>query len=147
MALLPFFGYLFGRFVTHTMEVRYVIAALIAFAATFGIVLERKLRSNTFYYATLTLIVTGAIAINAWNIVQERRDLQTQSLPASNSPPKPPPPSTKIPTSSSTSRASTTSSSTPTTIPIPPCARASLSSTASSRRSYWLHHDTTTSLP
>ncbi len=29
MALLPFFGYLFGRFVTHTMEVRYVIAALI----------------------------------------------------------------------------------------------------------------------
>jgi Dolichyl-phosphate-mannose-protein mannosyltransferase len=73
MALLPFFGYLFGRFVTHTMEVRYVIAALIAFAATFGIDLERKLRSNTFYYATLTLIVTGAIALNAWNIVNERR--------------------------------------------------------------------------
>jgi 4-amino-4-deoxy-L-arabinose transferase-like glycosyltransferase len=73
MALLPFFGYLFGRFVTHTMEVRYVIAALIAFAATFGIVLERKLRSNTFYYATLTLIVAAAIAINTWNIVKERR--------------------------------------------------------------------------
>jgi hypothetical protein len=73
MALLPFFGYLFGRFVTHTMEVRYVIAALIAFAATFGIVLERKLRSNTFYYATLTLIVAATIAINTWNIVQERR--------------------------------------------------------------------------
>jgi hypothetical protein len=73
MALLPLFGYLFGRFVTHTMEVRYVIAAIIAFAATFGIVLERKLRSNTFYYATLTLIVTAVIAINIWNIVEERR--------------------------------------------------------------------------
>jgi len=74
MALLPFFGYLFGRFVTHTMEVRYVIAALIAFAATFGIVLERKLRSNTFYYTALTVILTAAIAINTWNILKERRD-------------------------------------------------------------------------
>jgi hypothetical protein len=73
MALLPFFGYLFGRFVTHTMEVRYVIAALIAFAATFGIVLERKLRSNAFYYSTLTLITAAAVAINMHNILQERR--------------------------------------------------------------------------
>jgi len=74
MALLPFFGYLFGRFVTHTMEVRYVIAALIAFAATFGIVLERRLRSNTFYYATLAIIFIAAIAINSHYIVQERHD-------------------------------------------------------------------------
>ncbi len=74
MALLPFFGYLFGRFVTHTMEVRYVIAALIAFAATFGIVLERRLRSNAFYHSTLVLIVTAAIAINSHNILQEHRD-------------------------------------------------------------------------
>jgi 4-amino-4-deoxy-L-arabinose transferase-like glycosyltransferase len=74
MALLPFFGYLFGRFVTHTMEVRYVIAALIAFAATFGIVLERRLRSNTFYYATVTLIVLASIVINLRSIQHERRD-------------------------------------------------------------------------
>jgi hypothetical protein len=74
MALLPFFGYLFGRFVTHTMEVRYVIAALIAFAATFGIVLERKLRSNAFYYATLAILFIAAIAINTHYIIQERHD-------------------------------------------------------------------------
>ena len=74
MALLPFFGYLFGRFVTHTMEVRYVIAALIAFAATFAIVLERRLRSDLFYYVTLGLIFLAAIDINTWNIVKERRD-------------------------------------------------------------------------
>ncbi len=73
MALLPFFGYLFGRFVTHTMEVRYVIAALIAFAATFAIVLERRLRSNTFYYVTLGVLFLAVIDINTWNILQERR--------------------------------------------------------------------------
>jgi hypothetical protein len=72
MALLPFFGYLFGRFVTHTMEVRYVIAALIAFAATFGIVLERKLRSNVFYYLTLAVISLAAVAINVHYIHQDR---------------------------------------------------------------------------
>jgi hypothetical protein len=55
------------------MEVRYVIAALIAFAATFAIVLERRLRSNAFYYATLALIAIAAIDINTCNIVKERR--------------------------------------------------------------------------
>ncbi|WP_158787125.1 glycosyltransferase family 39 protein [Granulicella sp. L46] len=73
MALLPLFGYLLGRFVTHTMEVRYVIAALIAFAATFGIVLERRLRSNTFYYSALTFIAAAALVINTHNILQEHR--------------------------------------------------------------------------
>ncbi|MGC9199419.1 MAG: glycosyltransferase family 39 protein [Acidobacteriaceae bacterium] len=73
-ALLPFFGYLFGRFVTHTMEVRYVIAALIAFAATFGMVLERRLRSSTFYYTVLALITAAALAINLHNIRSERKD-------------------------------------------------------------------------
>ena len=73
MALLPFFGYFLGRFVTHTFEHRYVIATLIAFAAAFAIALERPLRSNTFYYLTVAIIAIAAIAINAWNIAKERR--------------------------------------------------------------------------
>jgi hypothetical protein len=73
MALLPLFGYLFGRFVTHTMEVRYVIAALIAFVATLAIVLERRIRNTTFYYSTLTLILIAALILNIHNIQQERR--------------------------------------------------------------------------
>lgn len=77
MALLPFFGYLLGRFVTHTMEVRYVIAAILAFAATFAIVLERRLRSNTFYAITLAVILLAAIDINTANILRERRATQT----------------------------------------------------------------------
>jgi hypothetical protein len=73
MALLPFFGYLFGRYVTHTMEVRFVMSALVAFAAIFGILLERRLRTNAFYYTTLALLVAGAVSINAWDILQARR--------------------------------------------------------------------------
>jgi len=74
MALLPFFGYLFGRYVTHTMAVRYVIAALFPFAAILAIVLERKLRSNSFYYRTLALLFVAVIAVNALNIAEERRE-------------------------------------------------------------------------
>jgi len=77
MALLPFFGYLFGRFVTHTMEVRYVIAALIAFAATWAIVLEAKLRRDSFYYAMLAVILVAALVLNGTHIAQERRDTRT----------------------------------------------------------------------
>ena len=73
MALLPLFGYLFGRFVTHTMEVRYVIAALIAFVATLAIVLERRLRSTMFYATLLALILIAALIANIKNIQQERR--------------------------------------------------------------------------
>ena len=73
MALLPLFGYLFGRFVTHTMEVRYVIAALIAFVATFAIVLERRLRNNSFYYATFAIIFVAALILSIGSIQQERR--------------------------------------------------------------------------
>lgn len=77
MGLLPLFGYLFGRFVTHTMEVRYVMAAIIAFSATFAIVLERRLRSNAFYAITLGVIFLAAVDINGMNILHERRNTST----------------------------------------------------------------------
>jgi 4-amino-4-deoxy-L-arabinose transferase-like glycosyltransferase len=75
MALLPFFGYFLGRFVTHTFEHRYVIATLIAFSATFAIALERALRNTSFYYLTLAVIVIATIVTNAWNIDKERRGM------------------------------------------------------------------------
>ncbi len=76
LALLPFFGFLFGRFVTHTMEVRYVIAALIAFAATLGIVLEERVRKDSFYFGLMAVIFGAALILNMRHILQERRDTQ-----------------------------------------------------------------------
>jgi uncharacterized membrane protein len=72
--LLPFFGFLFGRFVTHTMEVRYVIAALLAFAATLGIVLEERVRGDPFYYGWMAVILGVGLALNLHDIARERRD-------------------------------------------------------------------------
>jgi len=76
LVLLPFFGFLFGRFVTHTMEVRYVIAALIAFAATLGIVLENKVRRDSFYFGGMAVTFGLTLLLNLRTIVQEHRDTQ-----------------------------------------------------------------------
>jgi len=73
MALLPFFGYLFGRFVTHTLEVRFVMATLVALTAIFAIVLERRLRSNAVYVTLLGALLIAAVILNSWDILQERR--------------------------------------------------------------------------
>ncbi len=62
-AALPFFGYLFGKYVTHTMEVRYVIAALIAFAVALAVVLEQRLQSDRFFHGVFGgMLVVGTIA-------------------------------------------------------------------------------------
>jgi hypothetical protein len=71
LAVLPFFGYLFGRFVTHTMEVRYVIAALIPFAVSIALLLERRLRSMRFFASTIAAMITLAVLLG---VVQIRGD-------------------------------------------------------------------------
>jgi hypothetical protein len=56
------------------MEVRYVIAALIAFAATSGIVLEDKARRDWFYFGLMGLIFGVSLLLNLHYIFQERSD-------------------------------------------------------------------------
>jgi 4-amino-4-deoxy-L-arabinose transferase-like glycosyltransferase len=68
LAMLPFFGFLLGRFVTHTMEVRYVIAALLAFAIAFALVMERRLRSNGIYVALYAVMLLVAVVVTASGI-------------------------------------------------------------------------------
>jgi hypothetical protein len=72
IALLPIFGYLFGRFVTHTMDARYVIAALFAFVACTAIVFQRALRSSIVFYSAIALLFVGAVKINCGQIRMHR---------------------------------------------------------------------------
>lgn len=77
LALLPFFGFLLGRFVTHTMEVRYVIAALLAFAITIAIVLERRLASRTFYLSLYAAMLAVSMLTIGANIMSTRAETKT----------------------------------------------------------------------
>src|SRR6185312_7941062 len=46
LAALPFFGFLLARFVTHSIEVRYVLGAIIGITVLLAVVLEPTLRRN-----------------------------------------------------------------------------------------------------
>jgi len=72
LALLPVYAYLFGRFVTHTLEPRYVIATLFAFAASAAIVLQKALRNTPFFYAVAGLAFAAALVINLGHIRDHR---------------------------------------------------------------------------
>lgn len=64
VALLPVFGFLLGRFVTHIMHVRYVNALLFAFAASLGIVLSKALQRNVVYYGIIGLMALAIIGVD-----------------------------------------------------------------------------------
>ncbi len=72
-AALPFFGYLFGKFVTGTMEVRYVIAALVFFAVSLAMVLAPRLRSDGFFAASVGILLTIAVVAGIVQIRAEKR--------------------------------------------------------------------------
>ena len=87
LAVLPFFGYLFGRFVTHTMEVRYVIAALIPFLVSLALVLERRLRSAQFFAGAMAAVLALAVVLGTIQIRAEQRKsdaiLEAMAIPES----------------------------------------------------------------
>lgn len=69
---LPFFSFLFGRFVTHTMEVRYVAATIIPFVVVAALVLDRFLRSTWFFTVLELAILLAAISITSVQIAAAR---------------------------------------------------------------------------
>lgn len=70
LAALPFFGFLLARFVTHSIEVRYVLGAIIGITALLAVVLAPALRRNANYGFSLSILfvvifVTGLYRIHA----------------------------------------------------------------------------------
>jgi uncharacterized membrane protein len=61
LAALPVFGFLLARFVTHSIEVRYVNPAIIGIIILFALVLARSFERDRFY--RLALIFMFAIAV------------------------------------------------------------------------------------
>jgi hypothetical protein len=85
LAALPFGGYLLARFVTHTIEVRYVLGALVAISAMLAIAVARNLESDTVFSAVMilmgvVLLCGGAIRIRSEQARSKHR-LDTLVLP------------------------------------------------------------------
>ena len=85
LAALPFAGYLVARFVTHSIEVRYVLGALVAISALVAMALARWLESDLIFSAImlgmgLLLVVAGAARIHTEK-ARTRIQLATLALP------------------------------------------------------------------
>lgn len=85
LAALPFAGYLLARFVTHSIEVRYVLGALVAISALIAIAVARWLASDRVFSITmaaigLALLIGGAVRIHAEQARSADR-LATLTLP------------------------------------------------------------------
>ncbi len=68
MAALPFAGYLLAKFVTHTMEVRYVLGAVLSIAVLFALALAPWLQRLQTYRAALAITVLAVVAVGAVRI-------------------------------------------------------------------------------
>lgn len=86
LAALPFAGYLLARFVTHSIEVRYVLGAIIAISALLAIAATRWLESDLTFSVVMTLMGVVLLAGAAVRIRSEqartRERLETLGLPA-----------------------------------------------------------------
>jgi len=70
LAALPFFGFLLAHFVTHSIEVRYVLGAIIGITILLAAVLAPRLRRSTNYALTLVLLffailIAGLLRVDA----------------------------------------------------------------------------------
>jgi 4-amino-4-deoxy-L-arabinose transferase-like glycosyltransferase len=77
LAALPFFGFLLARFVTHSIEVRYVLGAIIGITVLLAAVLAPALRRDATYrlgifFLFVAVLVTGVIHIHSEALTSEQ---------------------------------------------------------------------------
>jgi hypothetical protein len=82
MAALPFGGYLLARFVTHSIEVRYVLGALVALSIMTALAAAPYLRHDAVFNTVLVLLGVGIVAGGAVRVRAEQRatDAELSSL-------------------------------------------------------------------
>jgi hypothetical protein len=73
LAALPFCGYLLARFVTHSIEVRYVLGALVGLAAMTALAAVPLLRRDAIFNTLLVLLGLGILTTGWARIHTEQR--------------------------------------------------------------------------
>jgi hypothetical protein len=72
LAALPFCGYLLARFVTHSIEVRYVLGAVIAISAMLAVAASPWLKRDAVFNAVLVVLGVAIVGTGTARIVAEQ---------------------------------------------------------------------------
>jgi uncharacterized membrane protein len=73
LAALPFCGYMLARFVTHSIEVRYVLGAAVAISAMLAVAISPWLRRDGVFVAVMVVLGMALVATGAARIHAEQR--------------------------------------------------------------------------
>jgi uncharacterized membrane protein len=73
LAALPFCGYLLARFVTHSIEVRYVLGAVVAISAMVAVAVSDWLRRDGVFAAVMVVMGLGIVGAGGVRIHAEQR--------------------------------------------------------------------------
>jgi hypothetical protein len=73
LAALPFCGYVLAKFVTHSIEVRYVLGAMVAISAMLAVALSPLLRRDGVFSAVMVVMGLGIVGAGAARIHAEQR--------------------------------------------------------------------------
>jgi 4-amino-4-deoxy-L-arabinose transferase-like glycosyltransferase len=73
LAALPFCGYLLARFVPHSIEVQYVLGAVVAISAMLAIAVSEWLKRDAVFHFALVLLGLGIVCGGAVRIHAEQR--------------------------------------------------------------------------
>jgi uncharacterized membrane protein len=86
LAALPFCGYLLARLVTHSIEVRYVLGAVVAISAMVAVVISPWLRRDGVFAAVILALGVAIVAAGAARIHAEQKKTEARlvslTLPA-----------------------------------------------------------------
>jgi hypothetical protein len=78
LAALPFCGYLLARFVTHSIEVRYVLGALVAISAMVAIAVSPWLRRDGVFAAVMVALGVAIVGAGAARIHAEQKKTEAR---------------------------------------------------------------------
>ena len=73
LAAMPVFGFLLARFVTHSIEVRYVLSAMLGIAVLIAIAARPLLATRRGFAGTATVLLLAILASGAERVLEERR--------------------------------------------------------------------------
>ena len=86
LAALPFCGYLLARYVTHSIEVRYVLGAVVAISAMLAVAISPWLRRDGVFAAVMVVLGVGIVGAGAARIHAEQKKTEARlaslALPA-----------------------------------------------------------------
>jgi len=84
LVLMPFFAFVLGRLVTHALEVRHSIGAIVGISMLIAVAAASMLRRSSVFYGVMAAMLVGIVLVNGVrtheSIVAAREDMAKLTL-------------------------------------------------------------------